>query len=190
MKIYLLLPLLLAGCASFSDDPSAPTSSPAQSSKKPKSPKKPPKPAVAKKPIPPPALPSGQARTDERTEVVLAALAQVGRPYVLGGNEPDTGFDCSGLTRYAFQKAGAALPRRAYDQCQGAGAEVIPLENVEAGDLICASIPLTGEPDHVLLYVGDGQAIHAPRVGKNVGTVLLNNPYWQPRLRYGVRWLR
>src|SRR4051812_997003 len=45
-----------------------------------------------------------------------AATAQIGRPYVYGGASPRSGFDCSGLTMWAWHQAGKQLPRTAAAQ--------------------------------------------------------------------------
>jgi cell wall-associated NlpC family hydrolase len=46
---------------------------------------------------------------------VAFACAQLGKPYVWGGNG-DPGFDCSGLTHAAYHAAGIGLPRTAQTQ--------------------------------------------------------------------------
>jgi cell wall-associated NlpC family hydrolase len=98
------------------------------------------------------------------------ALAQIGTPYVWGGETPGVGFDCSGLAQAAYAVAGIRLPRVAQDQYDGtpkvsAGSPLAP------GDLVFFG----GGPssiDHVGLYVGvvDGQSVmvDAPYTGADV----------------------
>jgi cell wall-associated NlpC family hydrolase len=98
------------------------------------------------------------------------ALAQIGTPYVWGGETPGVGFDCSGLVQAAYAVAGIRLPRVAQDQYDGtpkvpAGSPLAP------GDLVFFG----GGPssiDHVGLYVGviDGQGVmvDAPHTGADV----------------------
>ncbi len=64
---------------------------------------------------------AGPAATPEQraATAVEAALRQIGLPFVWGGNGPengDRGFDCSGLTAFAYGKAGVVLPRTAHAQ--------------------------------------------------------------------------
>jgi hypothetical protein len=104
-------------------------------------------------------------------EVAVAwALAQVGTPYVWGGETPGVGFDCSGLTQAAYRVAGVTLPRVAQDQFD-AGPELGPGTLLEPGDLVFFG----AGPDsvsHVGLYVGvrNGQAmmVDAPHSGASV----------------------
>jgi cell wall-associated NlpC family hydrolase len=94
-------------------------------------------------------------------QAIAAARGQIGVPYVWGGTSP-SGFDCSGLTQWAFEKAGVDLPRTSRAQAQ-AGEEV-DLDNMQPGDLIFFNSPVS----HVGIYIGDGKMIEAPRSGKDV----------------------
>ncbi len=93
---------------------------------------------------------------------VAYAAAQLGTPYLWGGNGPG-GFDCSGLVKAAYAAAGIALPRVAQDQFDSGpvvatGATVVP------GDLVFfGSGP--GAVDHVGIYVGAGLMVDAPHTG-------------------------
>ena len=94
------------------------------------------------------------------------ALAQVGTPYVWGGETPDVGFDCSGLVLAAYKVAGIALPRTAQEQYDST-AELGPDDPLEPGDLVFFG----GSPsdiEHVGLYVGNGQMVDAPHIGADV----------------------
>jgi len=73
------------------------------------------------------------APTTASVAALAAAETQVGTPYVSGGDKPG-GFDCSGLTKWAFAQAGITLPRTSYDQ-YGVGTAV-PKAQIQAGDLV------------------------------------------------------
>ncbi len=98
------------------------------------------------------------------------ALAQIGTPYVWGGETPGVGFDCSGLVQAAYEVAGVALPRVAQDQYDAtpklaAGVALAP------GDLVFfGSGPAA--IDHVGLFAGivNGRdvMVDAPHTGADV----------------------
>jgi cell wall-associated NlpC family hydrolase len=74
--------------------------------------------------------------TDGTASVAVAwALAQVGTPYIWGGEAAGVGFDCSGLTQAAYRVAGVALPRVAQDQFD-AGPRLGSGTMLEPGDLV------------------------------------------------------
>ncbi len=98
------------------------------------------------------------------------ALAQIGTPYVWGGETPGVGFDCSGLVQAAYAVAGLKLPRVAQDQYDAtpkvaAGAPLAP------GDLVFFGGG-ADSIDHVGLFVGvvGGQTVmvDAPYTGADV----------------------
>jgi cell wall-associated NlpC family hydrolase len=98
------------------------------------------------------------------------ALAQIGTPYVWGGETPGVGFDCSGLVQAAYKVAGVSLPRVAQDQYEGT-AKLRPGAPLSPGDLVFFG----GGPtsiDHVGLFVGIvGGAdvmVDAPHTGADV----------------------
>ncbi|HEY7257971.1 MAG TPA: C40 family peptidase [Gaiellales bacterium] len=99
---------------------------------------------------------------------VAAAEAQVGWPYVWGGeSRAEGGFDCSGLIDYAYGAAGLALPGRptAADLWRMAAPE--PSGALLAGDLVFAGAT-SGAPHHVGMYVGGGTVVVAPHTGAQV----------------------
>lgn len=94
------------------------------------------------------------------------ALAQVGTPYVWGGETPGVGFDCSGLVQAAYKVAGITLPRVAQDQYD-AGPQLPPGTPFEAGDLVFFG----GGPSdvtHVGLVISPGVMVDAPHTGADV----------------------
>jgi cell wall-associated NlpC family hydrolase len=90
------------------------------------------------------------------------ALAQRGKPYVLGGGGPGI-FDCSGLVKYAYAQAGMpGLPHSAAAQ-QGLGVAVSQAD-LRPGDLVFFGVPAW----HVGIYVGNGMMVNAPTPGQVV----------------------
>ncbi|QYG92072.1 C40 family peptidase [Iamia sp. SCSIO 61187] len=109
------------------------------------------------------------------------ARQQIGRPYTYGGSSPGTGFDCSGLTSYAWRQAGVTtMPRTSRDQHRWA--ERIGRDQLQPGDLVFYS---SGGPggtvSHVALYAGDGRIIHAPSSGQTVTEASLAS-WWTSNL--------
>jgi cell wall-associated NlpC family hydrolase len=91
---------------------------------------------------------------------VLAAMSQVGVPYRTNTSEEGVGFDCSGLTTYAWARAGVDLVRQSRSQIN----EAAPLDRTtaKAGDL-------AWYPGHVMMYLGVGDAIiHSVQRGRTV----------------------
>jgi cell wall-associated NlpC family hydrolase len=100
-----------------------------------------------------PATAGETGSSDDGGAVAVSwALAQIGTPYVWGGETPGFGFDCSGLVQAAYAVAGLALPRVAQDQYD-ATAKLGPGAALEPGDLVFFGGG-TGSIDHVGLFVG------------------------------------
>lgn len=104
----------------------------------------------------------------EPGSVVETALQYLGVPYVWGGEDPETGFDCSGLVRYVYLQHGISLPHYSGYQFQ-MGRPVSPSE-LQPGDLVFFGNPV----HHVGMYVGNGYFIHAPQTGDFVKLTLLS----------------
>lgn len=126
-----------------------------------------------------PATPESAARARADDEVARRAAAfareMVGRPYKFGGNTP-AGFDCSGLVRYSYNRAGIALPRAT--EAQRELATLTSLRSVRAGDLLF--FDQEGRKfSHVGLYLGDGRFVHAPSSGGRVRIDSLRDKYWR-----------
>ncbi|WP_405490592.1 NlpC/P60 family protein [Streptomyces sp. NBC_00096] len=108
------------------------------------------------------------APSQQAAGAIYFAQKQLGTPYLWGGNgtaDQDGRFDCSGLTKAAYESVGIELPRVANDQYNAgphpSRAELLP------GDLVFFSDDLTNSREirHVGLYVGGGYMINAPYTG-------------------------
>lgn len=92
-------------------------------------------------------------------QMIVYAKGLTGIRYVYGG-QSSQGFDCSGFTRYVFAKFGINLPRQA-DLQIGVGVEVASREELALGDLVFFKTESSTKINHVGIYVGDRQFIHA-----------------------------
>ncbi len=100
-------------------------------------------------------------------KVISAAKAQLGKRYVWGANGPST-FDCSGLTVYAFRQAGISLGRTAYTQGYNHGKK-ISKSQLKRGDLVFFNTISDNDLcDHVGIYLGGNEFIHASSGGGKV----------------------
>ena len=97
-----------------------------------------------------------------------AAQGQLGVPYKFAASSPGVAFDCSGLTKYAWGKAGVYLPHQS--AAQYASTPHVPKDQAQPGDLIFYYSPI----GHVALYLGGGMMIHAPATGDVVKIVAVN----------------
>lgn len=111
--------------------------------------------------------------------VVMRALGLVGVRYRYGGNQPESGLDCSGLVRWAYREVpGISLPR-ATRVMYGLELPRIEPAALAAGDLVFFRIGR--QVSHVGIYVADGRFVHAPSRGGMVRVDRLDDPYWRPR---------
>ncbi len=113
----------------------------------------------------------GPGLTAAQTRAFLAAaLAQVGKPYVWGGDGPNV-FDCSGLVQWSMRQAGIVMPRVAASQAQ-TGPQV-PLSDLVPGDLLFYHTDPTAPAyiSHVAIYLGNGLMLQAPEPGEDVQIV-------------------
>jgi len=128
------------------------------------------------------AAPSSEGTTTEHAAeatsgsgaaaAVSAALAQAGTPYVSGGGAPG-GFDCSGLTSWAFRQAGITLPRTSFAQF-GVGSAVSK-DAIQAGDLVFFNTAGPGASD-VGIATGPTTAVSATTHG--VMSHAIFDSYW------------
>lgn len=100
---------------------------------------------------------------------VSAALSVQGTQYVWGSADPSVGFDCSGLTSWAWAQAGVSIPHSSAAQY---ALPHVPLGSVQPGDLIFYYSPIS----HVALYIGGGRIVHATHPGPD-GAVHTDSMY-------------
>jgi cell wall-associated NlpC family hydrolase len=112
-------------------------------------------------------------------DISVTAIGLIGIPYRWGGNNPDGGFDCSGLIHYVFASTrGKKIPRTTAEMPKVSSlVEDAPLA---PGDLVFFNT--LGSPySHVGIYVGKGRFVHAPNAGGTVRLEQLQTPYWSTR---------
>ena len=111
------------------------------------------------------------------SSIVATAKKYLGYKYVYGGSSPSTGFDCSGFTSYVFKQHGISLSRTAAGQYSNGVA--VSRANLQPGDLVMFG---KSKINHVAIYIGGGQIIHAstPSTGVRIDTLTsgyYNNNY-------------
>lgn len=116
----------------------------------------------------------GQGVSDVRVDLVQYAKQFVGNPYVWGGTSLTNGADCSGFTMSIYKKYGVSLPHHAASQAQ-LGTKV-SLGEAKPGDLVFYA--KNGSINHVAIYIGNGQVIHAssPKTGIKISGVNYRTP--------------
>ena len=120
----------------------------------------------------------GQGVSDVRVDLVQYAKQFVGNPYVWGGTSLTKGADCSGFTLSIYKKYGVSLPHHAASQAQ-MGTKV-DYSSAQPGDLVFYA--KNGHINHVAIYIGNGQVIHAssPKTGIKISS-------WNYRTPAGIR---
>lgn len=116
----------------------------------------------------------GNGISNTRIDLCQYAKQFVGNPYVWGGTSLTNGADCSGFVQSVFKKFGVSLPRSSRQQV-GVGTK-ISLADAKPGDLIFYA--KGGTINHVALYIGDGQVVHAssPKTGIRISNATYRTP--------------
>ncbi|MDI9915491.1 C40 family peptidase [Rhodococcus sp. IEGM 1379] len=107
---------------------------------------------------------------------LAAAESKIGSPYVWGATGPSS-FDCSGLTQWAYGQAGVSIPRTTY--AQESGGVPVSRADLRPGDLV-----LFYGADHIGIYAGNGQVVHAPTSGQSVTRTSLDSMPFHAAVRY------
>jgi len=122
----------------------------------------------------------------KRGDVVQSAEKMLGTRYRYGGSDPK-GFDCSGLTSYAFRQHGFTIPRSAGEQFKHG--RRVSIQRAKPGDLVFFRIS-GSNISHVGMYLGDFRFIHAPRPGRKVAYEDIRKDYWRKRYAGTVTYFR
>lgn len=114
---------------------------------------------------------SARGASAKAMKAVQAALAVRGTPYSYGGGTASgpsfgiaqgskiKGFDCSGLTLYAYAQVGITLPH--YTGSQLTSGTRVSQSELKPGDLVF----FYSDVHHMGLYIGGGNMVHAPQTG-------------------------
>lgn len=111
----------------------------------------------------------GEGISDVRVALCQYAKEFIGNPYVWGGTSLTKGADCSGFTMSIYKKYGISLPHSSVSQSK-MGKDV-KLSEAKAGDLVFYA--KGGRVNHVAIYIGNGQVVHAsnPKTGIRISAV-------------------
>jgi cell wall-associated NlpC family hydrolase len=117
--------------------------------------------------------------TNVAQDVILQGLKLVGVRYRFGGNDEDSGLDCSGFVRLVFKDSiGASLPRTAREMSEVG--QQVDTSQLKPGDLVFFNT-MRRAFSHVGIYLGDNHFLHAPRTGAEVRVESMDNSYWVKR---------
>ena len=111
------------------------------------------------------------------TDIANFAMSFVGYSYVWGGMSPSTGFDCSGLMYYVLTQYGYSMKRVANDQMTQGTA--VSRDNLQVGDLVFFGYG--SYANHVGMYIGNGNFVHASTPSTGVRVNSLNETYYNTR---------
>ena len=114
--------------------------------------------------------------TGKALTVVSAAKSQLGVPYQFGASSPSHAFDCSGLTMYAYGKAGISLPHLAAGQATLGW--WVSRNSLRPGDLLFFDTNGSGKVTHCGIYLGNNEFVSAQSGGGKVMEASLGNSYW------------
>jgi hypothetical protein len=129
-----------------------------------------------------PLLPQGGG---PGARAVAIAEQYLGVRYVWGGANPLSGFDCSGLVRYVYAQLGISLTHFSGAQWNE-GTRILTTDDLAPGDLVFF-YPGARGPEHVGIYVGGGDFIHAPHSGDVVKISSLDDSSYSFGYVGGVR---
>ena len=118
-----------------------------------------------------PATEDTSSSSDLGQQIASYAVQFVGNPYVYGGTSLTNGADCSGFVQSVFANFGIGLFRTAASQASGGTS--VSLDSLQAGDLLFYSS--SGSIDHVALYIGGGQIVHA---ANSASGIIISNAYY------------
>lgn len=117
--------------------------------------------------------------TNAAQDVILHGLKLVGISYRRGGNDADSGLDCSGFVRLVYKDTiGMLLPRSAKEMAQVG--EQVDSKDLKPGDLVFFNT-MKRAFSHVGIYLGDNYFLHSPKPGAEVRVESMQSSYWIKR---------
>ena len=128
-----------------------------------------------------PAIPEQatmRASDEVASRAVDYAQEMLGKPYLYAGDTP-AGFDCSGLVKYSYGRAGISMPRET--RAQQRMSVLVSMRSLREGDLLFFDQE-GKKKSHVGIYLGNGRFIHAPSSGGKVRTDSINAGFWKKHL--------
>ena len=122
-------------------------------------------------------IPASALEDETFAAFITEAEKYIGYPYVWGGSNPNTSFDCSGFVSWALTESGVCNTGRLGAQGLYNISTPVSSANARPGDLIF----FTGTYDtpgvsHVGIYVGGGKMLHC---GDPIQYADINTSYWQ-----------
>lgn len=136
------------------------------------------------------ALTTAYDRNALARKVVSISKSYLGVPYKLGANYDRDGsykFDCSSFTQKVFSRVGIKLPRTVLTQLRAT--KRVSISNIKVGDLVYFDTDFSGGTNHIGIYLGNGQVIHASTAngGKVQITNVSKSSYWRKTVTYVTR---
>ena len=118
---------------------------------------------------------TARASNEVASKAIVYAKQMLGKPYMYAGETP-AGFDCSGLVKYSYGRAGISLPRDT--QSQRRMSMLVSVHSMREGDLLFFDQE-GKKTSHVGMYLGKRRFIHAPSSGGKVRTDSINAEFWK-----------
>ena len=116
-----------------------------------------------------------RASNEVASKAIIYAKEMLCKPYQFAGDTP-AGFDCSGLVKYSYGRAGISMPRDT--QAQHRMSVLVSKHGLREGDLLFFDQE-GRKKSHVGIYLGNGRFIHAPSSGGKVRIDSMNAEYWK-----------
>lgn len=121
--------------------------------------------------------------------IIYVAQNQLGKRYSDNPSAPST-FDCAGLVRYCYRKAGKSVTSSAYSQGYDDDYDMITsVSQLRRGDMVCFNTNSSDsdQSDHTGIYIGGGKFIHASSAAGKVIVSDLSSGYYNRNFSWGLR---
>ena len=130
----------------------------------------------------------GSGSGSEKAETVIEwGLKQLGKKYVYGNEGPNT-FDCSGFTQFCYAKVGVKLRRSAQAVGYNDGTKISNISDLRRGDIVCFNTINDNDlSDHVGIYLGNNQFVHASSGAGKIVISSLSSGYYRRVFSWGRR---